>query len=54
LTLALYGGEWSASRSDRFTPMERDPGTDWIGGWVGPRAGLDSVDKRTISCPCQE
>jgi len=23
VTLALYGGEWSASRSGRFTPRER-------------------------------
>jgi hypothetical protein len=40
LTSALAGGEWSASRSDRFTPGERSPGTHWI-GWVNPRAGLD-------------
>jgi hypothetical protein len=25
---------------------ERAPGTHWIGGWVGPRAGLDDVEKR--------
>jgi len=41
LTLTLVGGEWSASRSGRFTPRERAPSTHWIGGWVGPRAGLD-------------
>jgi hypothetical protein len=35
LTSALVG-EWSASRAGCF-----NPGTDWIGGWVGPRAGLD-------------
>jgi len=29
---ALEGGEWSASRPGRFTPMERAPGTHWIGG----------------------
>jgi hypothetical protein len=35
--------EWSASRPDLFTPGEiaPPPGTYWIGGWVGPRAGLD-------------
>jgi hypothetical protein len=27
LTSALDGGEWSASRPDRFTPKERVPGT---------------------------
>jgi hypothetical protein len=34
------GGEWSGSRSGRFTPRERAPGTQWIGGCVGPRAVL--------------
>jgi len=42
LNSALEGGEWSASRSGRFTPRERACGTRWIGGWVGPRAVLDS------------
>jgi hypothetical protein len=37
--------EWSASRTGRFTPRERVPGTPWTGGWVGPRAGLDAVEK---------
>jgi hypothetical protein len=37
LTSALYGGEWSASRTGRFTPRESTPDTRWIGGWVGPR-----------------
>jgi hypothetical protein len=46
LTSALVGGEWVASRPGRFTPRERAPGTHWIGGWVGPRAGLDDVEKR--------
>jgi hypothetical protein len=27
-------------------PGERAPGNHWIGGWVGPRAGLDDVKKR--------
>jgi hypothetical protein len=42
LTLALDGGEWSASRLCRFTTRESSPGTHWIGGSVGPRAGLDA------------
>jgi hypothetical protein len=42
----IAGGEWSASRPCRFTPGERAPGTHWIGGWVGPRAGLDDVEGR--------
>jgi hypothetical protein len=46
LTLALAGGEWSASRPGRFTPGERAPSTHWIGGWVNPKSGLDDVEKR--------
>jgi hypothetical protein len=45
LTLALVGGEWSASHPRRFTPGERAPATYWIGGWVDPRAGLDNMEK---------
>jgi hypothetical protein len=30
LTSALVGGEWSASRSDGFTPGEKAPRTHWI------------------------
>jgi hypothetical protein len=37
--------EWSPSRPGRFTPGEGAPGTHWIGGWEGPRAGLDDVEK---------
>jgi hypothetical protein len=48
LTSALVGGEWSASRPSRFTPGEIAPGTRWIGGWVGPRTGLDDVEERKI------
>jgi hypothetical protein len=45
LTPTLAGGEWSASRPVRFTSGERASGTHWIEGWVGPRAGLDDVEK---------
>jgi hypothetical protein len=54
LTSALDGGEWSASRPFPFTPRERAPGTHWIGGWVGPRAGLDAVMKGKIPSPRRE
>jgi hypothetical protein len=49
LTSALDGSEWSASRPGLFTPRERAPGAHWIGGWVGPRAVLDTVVKRSPS-----
>jgi hypothetical protein len=35
-------------------PGERNPGTHWIGGWVGSKVGLDAVEKRKISYPCRE
>jgi hypothetical protein len=43
LTSALDGVEWSALCPCCFTPGETAHGTHWIGGWVGPRAGLDVV-----------
>jgi hypothetical protein len=48
-TSALDGGEFSASRTGRFTPRERAPGTHWIGGWVGPRDVLDPVVRKIPS-----
>jgi hypothetical protein len=44
-TSALVAGEWSGSHQGRFTPGERAPGTHWIGGWVGPKAGVDDTEK---------
>jgi hypothetical protein len=41
LTLALDGRGWSTSLVGHFTPR-----IHWIGGWVVPRTGLDSVEKR--------
>jgi hypothetical protein len=34
-------GEWSTARPTALYPRER-PGTHFTGGWVGPRASLDS------------
>jgi hypothetical protein len=53
-TLALDGGERLASRLGRFTPRERAPCTHWIGGWVSPRAVLDTVVKRKLPSPRRE
>jgi hypothetical protein len=49
LASALDGGEWSASRPDCFTPD-----THWIGGSVGPGAGMDAVMKRKIPNACRD
>jgi hypothetical protein len=45
----LHSNQWSASRTGRFTP-----GTHFIGGWVGSRAGLDAVAKGKIPFPSRE
>jgi hypothetical protein len=34
-------------------PGEITPGTHWIGGWVGPRAGVDAGARRKILCLCR-
>jgi hypothetical protein len=50
-----FGTRWRSvvsSRLGSFTPRERAPGTHCIGGWVGPRSGLDAVMKGEIPSPC--
>jgi len=56
VTSALDGGERSASRPGRFTPVKEPPEPDWIGGWMGSTAGLDAVANRNKAhhCPCRE
>jgi hypothetical protein len=49
LTSALDGDEWSASHPGRFTPKEIVPGSHWIGGWVGPRSGLENVERKFLT-----
>jgi hypothetical protein len=53
LTSALVPGEWTTSRSRRFIPLEISPRTHWIGGWVGPRNGLDDRDSNSDPLPIQ-
>jgi len=54
LTLALDGGEWSASRPGRFILRGKTPGTHCIGDWVDPGAGLDAMAKRKNHCHFEE
>jgi hypothetical protein len=47
--ILVFGPSWrgvAASRPCRLTPGERAPDTYCIGGWVGPRTGLDDVERR--------
>jgi hypothetical protein len=48
LTSALVGDEWSAPRPGRFIPGEKALSTHWIGSWVGPRTGLNAVERRKV------
>jgi hypothetical protein len=53
LTSALDGGEWSASRSGRFTPGGRASSTHCIGGWLGPQkqSGHCENEKNILPSP---
>jgi hypothetical protein len=37
----------------RFTLGERTPGTHWIGGWMGLRAGMNTEARGIILCLCR-
>jgi len=48
LTSALDEGEYLALCPSCFTPGESASSTHWIGGWVGPRATLDTEAKKIL------
>jgi hypothetical protein len=50
-TSALDGWVVSITPRPRFTPGERTPSTHCTGGWVGPRASLDTEARGKILCP---
>jgi hypothetical protein len=43
----------SVTPRPRFTPGERTPATHCTGGWVGPRAGLDTGVRGKFSSLCR-
>jgi hypothetical protein len=46
---------WMVSFTPRpLYPRERAPGTHWIRGWVGLRAGLNAMVCRKIPSPCPD
>jgi hypothetical protein len=47
-TSVLGGLVVSVKPGPRFTPGEMTPGTHWTGGWVGPRAGVDTEARGKI------
>jgi hypothetical protein len=52
MTSALDGSEWPESRPGRASPCgQRTHYTHWIGGWVIPRAGLDTGVRGKILLP---
>jgi hypothetical protein len=55
LNFGTRWGEWSVSRSGRFTPPGEEPQVPVeVRGWVGHGAGLEVVVKRRIPSACME
>jgi hypothetical protein len=53
MTSALGGGWVVVVPRPRFTLGEGISGTHWTGGWVVPRANLDTETRGKILCPCR-
>jgi hypothetical protein len=51
LTSSLDTVVWAHSWTCHITIGETSSGTNCIGSWVGPRAGLDIMDKRKSFVP---
>jgi hypothetical protein len=49
-SLILTPDIWTVS----LMPWERVPSTEWGGGWLGPRATLDALEKRKVFLPYKE
>lgn len=49
-----YRCEWSTSHPICFIPKQRTSSIHWKGSWVGPRASLNVLMPRKITCPSSE
>jgi hypothetical protein len=49
LTSVLDEGEGRLHALGALPIVERDPGTHWIGSWVGPRASLGKYGEETTN-----
>ena len=54
LTSPLYRGVQVISGPGTFILPDKNLSTQWTGGLVGSRAGLNIQEKTDIFCPCQE
>src|SRR5215469_12311730 len=48
---------WAPHVSQLHAPAALPPGKVFagvIGSWVNPKAGLDVLEKTTVSCPCRD
>jgi len=54
LTSAVDGGESLGSCPGRFNCGKITSFTHWIGGWVSPRDGLETVVRRKSFITCQK
>jgi hypothetical protein len=51
--ISLFNSTGQVHASAVLYPREKTPGTHWIGGWVGIRAGLNTEARGKILCLCQ-
>jgi len=54
LSLVPDRSDWSTLCPSHFTTGQRHHSTHWTGVWAGTKTSLDDLEKRQISCSCQE